>query len=330
MSRAWGERECRWLAERYTFEHAGMLAEEFAREFGRAVTPVAIYQKAHKMGLAKAPRDLPASAERSVRWSREPEMQAWMEAHDRGQCATELSAQFAGAFGFRLTRAQVSSWRSTNGRTTKTSHGGRRPAPVGSERKTKGYYVVKVAESPRVASTKDNWRLKHVVEYERHFGPVPEGCDVVMANRDHDDFSPGNLVAVPHRLMARINSPDSPRWHDAESLRACVAWCELDARVNAAEAALPRVCGVCGREFAPPPEAKQYESKRNVKTCPDCLAAGKKSKGRTKAPARRACAVCGREFEARNSLQRRCPDCVRELPGWRVADHRKRREGCGK
>ena len=66
--------------------------------------------------------------------------------------------------------------------------------------------MVKVAENPTAPQTKDNWRFKHHVEYEKAFGPIPEGCDVVMANRDKRDFRPENLVAVPHRLMSRINS----------------------------------------------------------------------------------------------------------------------------
>lgn len=142
---------------------------------------------------------LPERAVRAVRWSREPEKQAWMEAHDRGQEAALLSKEFEGAFGFPLAGPQVSLWRSTNGRQARRSHGGGKPpSPVGSERDSgRGYVLVKVAEHPRVPQSKDNWRMKHVLAYERAHGPVPEGCVVVFADRDHSNFSPGNLVAVP-------------------------------------------------------------------------------------------------------------------------------------
>lgn len=245
----WGEREERWLRERYAYEHAPQLVAEFEREFGKKVSKGALYTRANKLGLLKMARDLPPKAVRRITWCREPEMQGWMERNDRGQCETELSREFAEAFGFPLSHPQISLWRSTNGKTTKPSRGGMKRRPVGSERydERKGHVLVKVAENPTAPQTKDNWRFKHHVEYEKHFGPIPDGCDVVMANRDKRDFRPENLVAVPHRLMSRINSPDSPPWDDAESLRACVAWCELDARVHSAEMATPRECGVCAR-----------------------------------------------------------------------------------
>ena len=89
----------------------------------------------------------PAKAVRRITWCREPEMQGWMERNDRGQCETELSREFAEAFGFPLSHPQISLWRSTNGRTTKRSRGGRKRRPVGSERydERKGHVLVKVA-----------------------------------------------------------------------------------------------------------------------------------------------------------------------------------------
>ena len=56
----------------------------------------------------------------------------------------------------------------------------------------------------------------------------------VCADKDPFNCSPENLVAVPHRLMARINSADTPDWHDAESLRQCVALCELASGIHKA------------------------------------------------------------------------------------------------
>ncbi len=150
-----------------------------------------------------------------------------------------------------------------------------------------------------------------------------------MANRDKRDFRPENLVAVPHRLMSRINSPDSPPWDDAESLRACVAWCELDARVHSAEMATPRACGVCGRTFTPPPAALQSARLRNMKTCPECLAAGKRSRGESKRAERRTCEVCGEPYMALRRSQRRCPRCIEELQGCTVEYHRRWRERHG-
>ena len=198
MSAKWSEAENDWLRRRYGREHMPRLLAEFEREFGRATTAGAVFQKAHKMGLTNNAAKAPQRAVRAVHWRSEPEMQAWMLEHDDGQAIPELSAQFAEEFGFPLSRPQISLWRASNGRNTRISHGGRRPLPVGAERydEGKGYVLVKVAESPTVPQSKDNWRLKHVVEYERAHGPVPDGCNVVMANRNPRDFSPGNLIAA--------------------------------------------------------------------------------------------------------------------------------------
>ena len=117
----WGEREERWLRERYAYEHAPQLVAEFEREFGKKVSKGALYTRANKLGLMKIKRDLPQKAVRRIAWRREPEMQGWMERNDRGQCETELSREFAEAFGFPLSHPQISLWRSTNGRTVKSS-----------------------------------------------------------------------------------------------------------------------------------------------------------------------------------------------------------------
>ena len=51
MSAKWSEAENDWLRRRYGREHMPRLLVEFEREFGRATTAGAVFQKAHKMGL---------------------------------------------------------------------------------------------------------------------------------------------------------------------------------------------------------------------------------------------------------------------------------------
>lgn len=50
----WGEREERWLRERYAYEHAPQLVAEFEREFGKKVSKGALYTRANKLGLGAA------------------------------------------------------------------------------------------------------------------------------------------------------------------------------------------------------------------------------------------------------------------------------------
>lgn len=311
----WDDEKERWLAERYGAEPMPRLVAAFNERFGEQATKRALWQKAYSLGLNAGSKRAPVKLQRRVRWSQEPEMNEWMLAHDEGQPTAVLSAEFVEAFGFALTCSQVSLWRSANGRQHRPSRGGGKPAlPVGSERRRKTYTLVKVAEHPTVPQSKDNWRMKHVLVYEKAFGPVPDGYDVVMANGDRDDFRPENLVAVPHRLMGRLNSPDTPEWHDADSLRAAVAYCELDCAIAAAEMRKPRRCGVCGKEFTPQLDKRGEKSQRSVQTCPECRAAGKKARGKRNSCGMRACAVCGRAFAAERKAQRRCPECIAKAP----------------
>lgn len=185
----------------------------------------------------------PERAVRKVRWCQEPKMQEWMEGHDDGQPIAQLSREFEEAFGFPLSRPQVSLWRAANGRQSRRGNGGGRldrRKPVGYEREAKGYVLVKVAPEATVPQSKDNWRLKHVVEWERANGrKVPEGHMVMFADGDRRNFDPSNLVAVPRTVIGLLNGPDAPEWHDADTLRSAVACCSLDHAIAAAEAAVP-------------------------------------------------------------------------------------------
>lgn len=317
--RRWTEEQEAWLRERYPYERTRVLCRHFASRFGRKVSEEAMARKASSLGLRKVPRDLPDRAARTVRWSSEPEMDAWMGEHDEGQSLMSLSAAFAERFGFPLTGQQICAWRSAHGRQTKRGYCGRL-APVGTERDTgKGYVLVKVAERPEVPGAKDNWRAKHVLAWEAVHGPVPEGYDVLRADGDPANLSPDNLVAVPHRMIARLNSRDAPEWHDRESLEAALAWCELNAAVATAEAVMPRTCMVCGRTFSPGVGRRGAKGTRNTKTCPECIAAGRKARGERRVVGTRTCKVCGKVFPATQRNQNRCPECIAAAPrlGWR-------------
>ena len=314
--RRWTAEQEAWLRERYPYERTRVLCRHFARRFGRQVSEEAMAQKASGLGLRKVPRDLPARAARTVRWSSEPEMDAWMGEHDEGQSLMSLSAAFAERFGFPLARQQICAWRSSRGRQTKRSYGGAL-APIGTERDTgKGYVLVKVAERPEVPGAKDNWRAKHVLAWEAAHGPVPEGYDVLRADGDPANLSPDNLVAVPHRMIARLNSRDAPEWHDRESLEAALAWCELNAAIATAEASVPRTCQVCGKTFVPPDGSRLARARRCAVTCPECVARGRKARGNRSVKATRICKVCGKRFGATQSNQRRCPECIAAAPKW--------------
>lgn len=124
--------------------------------------------------------------------------------------------------------------------------------PIGTERVDikDGYVYVKVAErkiDPR--SAHDNWKPKHHLVYEQAHGAIPEGCNVVFADRDKRNFDPANLVAVPRKLWSTITR-SKLAYHDADSLRAAMGVARLDQAVHDARRQ-PRPCKRCGAEFKP-------------------------------------------------------------------------------
>lgn len=307
-----------WMRAEYgRGDPVARVLEDFAAEFGWQPSMHGFSVHACRLGLRKGNygRDAPERAVRKVVWSREPEKQRWMEENAEGKSIAEVSRLFCEEFGFPLSRPQVSGWRVQNGISYRRSTG-RQCQPVGSIRDSKGYLLVKVAERPRRRGTKDNWRLLNAVKWEQYNGcPLPKGHVVLFANRDIRDFREENLVAVPRSLVARVNAADSPEWDDRESLLACIAWCRLGSSIANAEAALPRKCGVCGREFVPDLDRRSWAMNR--RTCRACIEAGHKAKGVQRAksgPATAVCAVCGREFTKERSSQVRCRSCIDRWP----------------
>lgn len=89
-------------------------------------------------------------------------------------------------------------------------------APVGTvrlrqnrRRGGKPYYWEKV-EQPNV------WRMKHVLEWERHNGPVPEGCVVAFANGDTTDWRIDNLI-LETRAQHGVKNRHHIHGYDRES-----------------------------------------------------------------------------------------------------------------
>lgn len=268
-----------WVAEHYpdmTDIHG--LLDDHEREFGWRPTAQTIYVRANRLGIHKRPvanRD--GRAERPVYWSKEPEKEAWMLEHDHGQRTDDLSDEFRAAWGFGLSRGQINLFRASHG--TQAHHekrnGGRPRVPIGTERVSKdGYVVIKVRHEATVPMSKDNWMLKHVWLYEQAYGELPDGHVVYFADGDRRNFDIDNLVAVPRRLVGVMNAEGAPRWHDRESLLACVALAEVKSRAHHIAMRRERTCAVCGRRFVP--DAKSLRCNAPVMTCRACLDAGHK------------------------------------------------------
>ena len=330
MPPRWTAAEEEWLRR----EYPSMGLREAARERHDELFPAtprslqSIAVKANKMGLhvTRAPERARGSRRcaRVIRWSKEPEMDAWMSEHDRDGIRTAaLADAFEGRFGFRPTQTQISAWRSLRGRQTKRGCGRAQDwhrAPVGAERDTgKGYVAVKVAEEPTRPGSKDNWRPRHHIVWEEANGrPIPEGCVVMAGDRDCRSTDPDNLVLVPKALVGVINSGSCGEYRDGPTLRAVAAAAALKHKVAELEMR-PRRCWRCGREFAP-----SYREGANVRTCPECVAAGHKAPRRPSGFAgEAACDVCGKVFARGMGTQRRCPDCIRRYPKASIRSQRR-------
>jgi len=67
--------------------------------------------------------------------------------------------------------------------------------PVGTVRMDgDGVWLRKVADIP--GDRRASWRPVHVLQWEAINGPVPDGCLIVFADRDRNNFSPANLICL--------------------------------------------------------------------------------------------------------------------------------------
>lgn len=309
-----------WLRENYANGTINDTLDAFEREFGTRPDKHNLYSKADREGLRKKrqgeERHVPA--QKTMRWS-SPEFERereWMLANDKTESVAPTIDAFEREFGIRLNRNQVSLFRSTYGTNRRKSHGGGKPnKPVGSERIGKDdYLMVKVREWPDRPCTKDNWRFKHHVEYERHHGPIPEGHIVLFADRDTRNFDPDNLVAIPRKYIGQLNA--NYDWNDRQSLEAAINCVKLKIAIVDAKNR-PRPCGVCGREFKPPENLRGSVNN----TCPECRSKGKRSFKMHGIYGEARCAVCGNTFTKNKKSQRRCLECIAEKPRHGVEAH---------
>lgn len=153
--------------------------------------------------------------------------------------------------------------------------GGRGPfgkvmRPVGSEYVGKdGVVMVKVAEWPSKPGSKDNWRPKQRVVWERANGRELRRDEMVLfADHDGRNFDPGNLVAVPRRYIGAMRGLAA--WSDAETCRAALAAAMVEVAANDAQSRCAE-CARCGRTFAY--DHSLYRGRNRPSLCPECRTA---------------------------------------------------------
>jgi hypothetical protein len=74
---------------------------------------------------------------------------------------------------------------------------------IGSERVSKdGYLYVKIADF----QANRNWKMKHVIVWEEHNGPLPEAMNIIFKDGDKRNFDISNLEAISNEELMRRNT----------------------------------------------------------------------------------------------------------------------------
>lgn len=62
-----------------------------------------------------------------------------------------------------------------------------------------GYHKIKVAEP-------NKWKFKHIMEWEKHNGKIPDGCNIVFKDNNKDNIDITNLMLVTKAEHAIMNN----------------------------------------------------------------------------------------------------------------------------
>ena len=100
--------------------------------------------------------------------------------------------------------------------------------PLGSEYKCDGYTMVKVKTT---GTRYERWRLKHVLVWEEHNGPVPKDCIVTFLDGNRDNFDINNLACIRKGVNSVLNTKKL-RSQNKEIFEARVAQIELNQKIK--------------------------------------------------------------------------------------------------
>lgn len=97
--------------------------------------------------------------------------------------------------------------------------------PVGTEALTSdGYLKIKVAEPKK-------WRFKHIMEWEKYNGKVPEGCMICFKDGNHYNCSIDNLMCITMAENAILNH-QKLRSSSGEATETAVALAKLKIKIQ--------------------------------------------------------------------------------------------------
>ena len=184
------------------------------------------------------------------------EQKRFLESRVRGLTTAELTEKFNKHFGLNLETKQIKGYMSNHGLKNginkqfqpgfipfnkgKKGIGGWEPTqfkkgnkahnwvPIGSERvNSDGYIDIKVADGQK----RKNWKGKHIVIWEKHNGPVPEGHVVIFGDRDNRNFNPDNLILVSRKQLVRLNQNNLIQ-NDAELTKTAILITDIKHKIS--------------------------------------------------------------------------------------------------
>lgn len=74
--------------------------------------------------------------------------------------------------------------------------------PIGSERVNgDGYVDIKIQDGKK----QKNWKGKHIILWEKEYGPVPKGYAVIFGDGNKRNFEINNLISVSRKQLITLN-----------------------------------------------------------------------------------------------------------------------------
>lgn len=109
---------------------------------------------------------------------------------------------------------------------TRMATGKKKRLPIGTERiykKLEGYIKVKVTN--KYQNDSKNWKFKHHIIWEEHYGPIPKGYNVIFLDGDSSNLDINNLALCNTKTLLLLNHWDY-YGHDPNITKAGIAICE--------------------------------------------------------------------------------------------------------
>lgn len=184
-SRAWCVEHIEAVRKRYPHEQTSAIAKDIGRPVGQ------VYQKAAKLGLKKSAAYREAERRRQAeRLTRTGKQRRFTKGHTPWNKGGSYTA---------------------GGRSAETRFKpGQKPqtwVPIGTEvRCSGGYLKRKIRDDAPPGQSRFNWRYVHLMLWEEHHGPVPDGHAVAFVNGDKTDIRVENLELVSRQELMRRNT----------------------------------------------------------------------------------------------------------------------------